>query len=303
MDRARTLAVSAAFLLAATAAAGVMGVATAQIEECGPVSLEPDAYERTVHGGDSATITFDVTNDGAVGGTAWVNVSGAPGWSTEVEPSSFPLNATQTQSVDVVATPTPGADAESSPFQLDVQAELDCSVSGVASAGSSSAKQTIDLALEPGPGGAQGSGDGNPVMSGPGVGYVLVGAVAVLSVVGYPVMRRRNRAGVGLEAPRPARSVAPEEGVSFQVNVTNTGGRPGTIHLDLEDVPEGWSGFLARPSVDLQPDESAGVDVLLRPVDVEGVPDRATVRVRARPDGREKDSDVVDLNVHLTRAI
>lgn len=303
MARARApSALASAFLLLAAAAGtlAVAGAAVAQIEECGPLGLAPDARERTVSGDEDATITLDVSNGGALGGTAWVNASGAPGWSTAVEPGRFSLDARETRQVDVVATPT-NADEEASPFELSLQVELDCSVSEVTTAGSAAARETIDLELQDDGSGALG-GMAGPAMSGPGMGYVLVGAVAVLSVVGYPVVRRRTRAAARLEARRPSQATSPGKGISFETVVTNTGGRPGTIHLELEDVPQGWSGFLARSSVDLEAGESRTVDVLLRTVDEETATREATVRVRARPGGRERGSDDAELTVLLTRA-
>lgn len=304
MDPVRPSVALAALVLATTAAAGLLGSATAQVEDCGPVSLSPDAYERTVSGdGDSASIQLDVSNDGALGGTTWVNASGAPGWTTSVDPSSFELNAAETRQVDVVAIPTSGADADSSPYELALRAELDCTVSGLGSAGSSAAEETIDLEIQGSSGGSGAQGDGGgPIMGGPGLGYVLVGAVAVLSVVGYPVVRRRNRAAAGLEAIHPVQSTSPGEGISFTVGVTNTGGREGTVDLELEEVPEGWSGFLARPAVELEPGASTPVDVLLRPVEPEGAAPEATVVLRALPEGRERGGDSVELTAHLTRA-
>lgn len=305
MDFARPSVALAALVLATTAAAGLLGSATAQVDDydCGPVSLASDAYERTISGdGDSASIQLDVSNDGALGGTAWVNATGAPGWTTAVEPASFELGAAETRQVDVVASPTSDVDAESSPYELALRAELDCTVGELGSAGSAAAEETIDLAIQGSSGGSGTQNGGGPLTGGPGLGYVLVGAVAVLSVVGYPVVRRRNRAAADLEAIHPIQSTNPREGISFTVGVTNTGGREGTVDLDLEGVPEGWSGFLARPRVDLEPGASTPVDVLLRPVDPDGAAREATVVLRALPEGRERGGDTVELTAHLTLA-
>lgn len=290
-----------ALLVVAAALGGVVGAGLGQqVQECGPVGLEPADRERTVSGGESARILVDVTNEGAVPGTAWVNATAAPGWATSVEPSSLYLNATETKEAEVQASPAEGADESRSPYELTLTAELECSVEGFGAAGSDSTEETVDIQLQ----GASGSGSsdgGSPLTTLPGVGLLLVGAVAILGVVGYPMVRSRTRDWVDAGSPEPVKTVAAGEGVAFPLVVENVGDEAGTADLEIEAVPEGWSGFIAVPSVEVEPGTEETVEVLLRaPQETKGT-NGASVLVHVQPAEAELEATLVELTARLDR--
>lgn len=296
-----TAASAAALLLAAAAGAVLVGTVLAQVpvDECGPVDLDPDSYQRTVDGDTPARIVVDVANGGAVGGTAWVNASNPSGWTVDVTPASFPLNGSETREAQVTATPA-DADPDDSPFQLAISSDLVCSAGGLGSPGSASDEEEVELQLQGAPsssGGPDGGASG-PVSGGPGMGLVVLGSVAVLSVVGYPVVRRRTQAHAEASTPGSVQRIPPGSGGSFPVVVRNAGGKAGVFELELEGLPADWSGFLALPSLELEPGEEETVQVLVRPPDDAGSADRAMVRVRVSPDGGG-DAEVVELTAQV----
>lgn len=302
MNRAiRFPAISAALLLAA-AAAGFVGGTVAQVSECGPVSLATDDGERKVSEGSTVRIAVDVTNDGALPGEAWVNATSPAGWTADVEPSSFSLGARETRTVEVTARDE-GASEDGSPYELGIEADLVCTAGQVGSPGSASTEETVDLELASTSGGSDGGG--NPLTSAPGMGLALVGAVAILSVVGYPVVRARRRPAAEVEAVQSVLPVTAGEGVSFGVTVRNDGGTASSFDVELEDIPEGWSGFVARASIDLEPREEESVDVLVRSPEGAQPGDQGKVRVRAQPrseDGEPGKADVATLSANVERA-
>lgn len=296
MQRARDSLAAVALLLAAAAGLGLLGAATAQVQDCGPVSLSPKSYDRTVEEGGAAEILADVTNEGPVGGQVWVNVTPAQGWAVDVEPATFVLNATETKQATLTATPT-GA-SSSSPYEMAVSAELDCSVPGVGAAGSDRAEETISLQVESSGSGGGGSTGSNPVTSGPGMGLLILGSVALLSVVGYPMVRRRRRAAVVARAPQPAKRIEPGRGVTFQVEVENPSDEPATYDLELAGIPADWSGFLAQPALEVGAGGEGAVEVLVRAPGEAAPGEGAQVTVRvARHGGGE---ETVDLTAHVT---
>lgn len=294
----RPLVFLASGLLLAVAAAGLLGVVTAQVgDDCGPISLDPSSSSRQVDGNGLARIPVDVTNEGAVGGTAWVNVSSGPGWSTDVQPGSFTLNATETKQVEVTAGPVEEDAAQ--PFDLGITGELNCQVAGMGTGGSASTEESVSLQLQSASSGEGGSG--NPVTDNPVMGLMLVGAVAILTVVGYPIIRKRAGPSVEISTPEPAKHVAPDKGVSFPVVVRNTGREAGTFDVTLEDVGDDWSGFLAVPDVTLDAGEERTVRVLVRPPGNPASGARTTFRVRAAPEDGG-DGEVVELAAHVNGA-
>jgi hypothetical protein len=286
MSRAGPSLAAVAVLAVAAAGLGVLGSAVAQVEDCGPVSLSPGSYDREVSEGGAATIVADVTNDGPVGGQAWVNATPAQGWSVDVEPATFVLNATETKQATLTATPT-GSTSSSSPYEMAVTAELDCSVAGVGSAGTARTEETISLTVQdPGDGSGSASGSSSPLLSGPGLGLVLLGSVALLSVVGYPVVRRRRR-GRAVEASvdDPVKRVGAGKGVTFRVDLGNPGDEARTYDVELVDVPDAWSGFVAVPEARVEPGASQGVEVLVRAPESGTPGDRGQVRIEVRRQG------------------
>lgn len=288
-------------LLLAAAAAGLVGGTVAQVSECGPLSVDPNSDERTVSEGAAARIVVDVTNEGVVGGSTWVNASAPTGWSTDVDPSSFSLGGQETRSVEVTAQDE-GASSDGSPDELTIQADLVCQAGDLGSSGSASAEDTVELQVAST---SSSSDGGNPLTGAPGMGLALVGAVAVISVVGYPMVRARQRPAAAIEAVQDVQPVNPGDGVSFPVTIRNDGGTASSFEVELEDVSEGWSGFVARASIDLEPGEEEGVDVLVRAPGSAGPGDQGTIRVRAQPvgeDGEPGKADVVELRAHVERA-
>lgn len=295
-----------ALLLAAAAGLGALGAAVAQdqVQECGPVSLSPDSYERTVAEGGSAEIVLEVANDGAVGGQVWVNATPASGWTVDVDPASFALGAAETKEATLTASPSDAS--AGSPYEMGVSADLECTVDTVGqSAGSDRAEETLSLQLQGGDSGGESSGASawtSPVTSAPGMGLLILGSVAVLSVVGYPRLqqRRRSRDAPSVTAPQPAKRVEPGRGVTFPVNLANPSGEPANYDLEVGEVPPAWSAFVAVPEAEVAPGEEEAVEVLLRaPGDAEPG-DGARVTLRVRPQGADGADATVDLTAHVT---
>lgn len=94
-------------------------------------------------------------------------------------------------------------------------------------------------------------------------GSVLGGfALLVLGVVVLSL--RRLRRGVAMGTPTPERPIPPGKSAKFTFLVENRRGKPQSLRLVAEGVPEGWSLHLALTDVELEPGEEKSLWAILK---------------------------------------
>ncbi len=261
---------------------------------CGPVSIATTPEEVSLEPGGNATVDVAVTNDGSLDGSARLDLSVPQGWDVQPAERTFGLAAGATETVTVTVKASTDADRFSPPYNLDATASLDCGAAGA----SDPATATVGLALDTG-GGAGGTGgdDGGPGLG--TAGLVFLGAVAVLTVLGALPWVQSRRA-LRVEAKEPLLGVEPGEGVSFPVEVENRGKEPDTVRFDMDGVPDGWSAFIAVPSLDLDAGEHRTLWVLVRSPPDARAGDVATVNVHAASETHSERSVTVDLTAKVS---
>lgn len=110
---------------------------------------------------------------------------------------------------------------------------------------------------------------------------LLVLGVAVLSL-------RRLRRGVAMSTPTPERPIPPGKSVKFTFLVENRRGKPQSLRLVPEGVPEGWSLHLALTDVELEPGEEKSLWAILKAPGSAPVGQEVDVLLRLMAkDGRE----------------
>lgn len=121
------------------------------------------------------------------------------------------------------------------------------------------------------------------------VSLVLVGAVVVWAVA----RKRGPQSGLRFTCAEPDKRIRPGRGVSYPLRAENLTDKPDAVRMEVVDVPEGWTAFMATTEVQLAPRETRIVWLMVRAPADGSAAGRAEIRVKAHSQVDPKQQPVV----------
>jgi len=242
------------------------------------VSLALSAKELRLNASNESAVYANVTNGGALAGTASLTMGDAGGWNVRAEPRTFPIAAGRTQMVVLYLTaPAPG----SGPATTNLAVSVSFSESNTqqsASAQGAVALVRVDPPPPPPP----------PFLTPARIG-LGVGALALVAALVVVLVVRRRKKLAAAKAAEDARLAAEhaawlarETGITIEiegallpwglrrellqrVRVRNASERPRVAQVGVRSAPPGWIASVSLPRFPLSAGESALVTVYLNP--------------------------------------
>lgn len=269
---------AAALLVAALAL--LAAPATAQ-SGCDAPELTLEETPGTFQPQGTTTLAVTITNPNPVAADATFTLNAPAGWTTGQERQTVTVASGSSEEIRFTVT-APAQRQGVAQGRVVAESSLQCNYTFTMPT-SSVASTSFDVAVE------QSSTPWTTMLAG---GVILVGGVfAVLAV-------RSRRASLELDCAEPLKEVSAGRGASFPLHLVNRRGEPDTVRLELLEVPEGWSAFVAVPEIELEPKEERELWLMIRSPPEASAGESATVTVEAVPArGDQGDRTVVRATV------
>ncbi len=257
--------------------------AQAQGETC-ELQLEPaDDLPRTGNfsPGDQRVYTFVVSNSEDntfdADGTFRILSTLPDGWfwSPTEQRVSVATGEEQTVEVTVRYEEAVGRDAQ---MQAQVQ-DVNCEAAPIVGSASGPDTDIVSLAFTHAPMAGAQAEDETPWV------WIVFGAIVAGAVVGVPIVHRSRGSRINATCDESEREVQPGRGTSYPIRIENEGSNAVAIDLDVTDVQEGWSALTTLPSLELGPDESRTVYMMVRAPEEAKSGDLCVAKLGVTPEG------------------
>lgn len=296
------LALAAVLLAPAALAQGVPGAPDPQ-KPCGTALLTPASSALAFAPGETQQVVVSaaIGGSGSVNADAVVRLSAPAGWTVtpeSVQVQNIAANDRKDAEFTVTA-PNPlaqGGRAET----LSATGSFTCFATvGTQrqSLGTMPAPEAASItASARAPGGAAAYLTDETLLAAGALTLVLVGAIVV-----FAVSRKRGTApGLRLTCAEADKRIRPGRGVSYPLRVENATDKPDAARLEVVEVPEGWTAFMATQEVQLAPRETRIVWLMVRAPGDGTAHGRVDIAVRAHSQVNARDQPTVRVAAAIT---
>jgi uncharacterized membrane protein len=216
------------------------------------VKLAPadDIPQGSFDPGEERVYTFVVENTGnlSADGTFQIISTLPDGWYWSPTEQNLQIAVGESTEVDITVRWEGDVERDA---QLQADVEYDCGVK-------SGSTDLVSLAFTHAP--IQGGDRGGSTPW----AWIVFGTILAGTVVGVPVVYRRRGAKIATACEDSEREVQPGRGTSYPIELTNEGSEAISIDLEVTDVQEGWSALTTLPNLELGPDETRTVYMMVR---------------------------------------